>query len=57
MASIRSHRSVIGSIDLGSDMNPNMENVLDDMLMQAAMVINVVADMRSLGSDFLNQST
>ena len=56
-ASIRSHRSAIGSIDLGLDMNPDVANVIDDILMKAAMVINTVADVGSLGSDFLNWST
>ena len=45
LASIRSCRSAIGSIDSGSDMNPNIANVIDETLMQAAMVINTVADL------------
>ena len=54
LASIRSHRTAIGSTDLGSDINPDVANVIDDMLMKAVMVINTVADVGSLGSDFLN---
>ena len=54
LASIRSHRSAIGSIDSGSDMNLNITNVIDETLMQAAMVINTVADVGSLGFDFSN---
>ena len=57
LASIPSCRSVIGSIDSGSDMNLNVTNVIDDMLTQAAMVINTIADARALGSDFSNQSS
>ena len=54
LAYIRSCRSVIGGIDSGSDMNPDIANVIDDMLMQAVMVINTVADVGSLGSNFSN---
>ena len=56
LTSIQSCRSSIGSIDSGSDMNPNIANVIDDTLTQAAMVINTVADAKSVGNDFLNQS-
>ena len=56
LASIRSWRSAISSIDLGLDMNPDVANVIDDMLLKAAMVINTVADMGSLGSDISNKS-
>ena len=52
--SIRSCRSAIGCIVSGSDMNHNIANVIDDMLTQEATVINTVADVRSLGSDFSN---
>ena len=38
-------------------MNLNIANVIDDMLIQALMVINTVADVRSLGSDFMNSSS
>ena len=51
LASIRSRRSAIGSIDSGSDMNPNVANVIDDSFMRAWMVINTVADVESLGND------
>ena len=44
LASIRSHRSAIDSIDLGLDMNTDVANVMDDVLMKAEMVINMVAD-------------
>ena len=54
LASIRLHKSAIDSIGLGSDMNPDVANVIDDTLTKAVMVINTVAKMGSLGSDFLN---
>ena len=54
--SIRSKRSVIGSVDSGSDMNPNVANIIDDTLTKAAMVINTVADVGSLGSGNSNRS-
>ena len=54
LASNQSCRSAIGSIDSDSDMNPDVAHVVYDMLTQAAMVINTVADVRSVGSDFLN---
>ena len=47
LASIRSRRSVIGSIDSGSDMNPNVANIMDDTLTRAGTVINTVADVES----------
>ena len=56
LASIRSWRSAIGSIDSGSDMNPNIANIIDNTLTKAVMVINTVADVGSLGSDILNRS-
>ena len=42
--SIRSRRSAIGSADSGSNMSPDVANVIDDTLNKAAMVINTVAD-------------
>ena len=54
LASIRLWRRAIGSIDSGSDMNPDVPNVIGDALTKAAMVINTVADMGSLGNDILN---
>ena len=48
--SIRSRRSAIGSVDSGSDMNPDVANVIDDTLTKAAKVINTVANVGSLGS-------
>ena len=54
LASIRSQRSAIDSIDVGSDMNPDVANVIDDMLMKVVMVINNVVDMGSLGIDISN---
>ena len=51
LLSIRLCRSAICSIDSGSDMSPNIANVIDTMLMKAAMVINTVADVRSLRSN------
>ena len=56
LTSIRSKRSAIGSIDSGSDMNPNVVNIIDDTLTRARMVINTVDDVGSLGSSNLNQS-
>ena len=56
LASIRLWRSATGSIDSGSDMNPSVVNVIDNMLMKEAMVINTVANVGSLGSDNPNQS-
>ena len=38
-------------------MNPDVANAIDDMLMKAAMVINTVADVESLGSDISNWSS
>ena len=52
-ASIRSRRSAIGSVDSGSDMNPNVVNIIDDTL-TTAMVINTVPDVESLGIGNLN---
>ena len=57
MASIRSCRGAIGSIDPGSDMSPDIANAIDDTLTEAVTVINTVADMGSLWSDILNQSS
>ena len=57
LASIRSYRSAMCSIDLGLDMNPDIANVTDDTLTQAAMVINTVADVESLGSNVSNWSS
>ena len=57
LTSIRLHKCAIVSIDLGSNMNPDVANVIDDTLMKSAMVINTVADVGSLGSDFLNRSS
>ena len=54
LPSIISWRSAIGSIDSGSDRNPNIANVIDDTLMKAAMVIDTVADVGSVGSDISN---
>ena len=36
--SIRSRRSAIGSVDSGSDMNPNVANIIDDTLTKALML-------------------
>ena len=57
LASIRAWRSAIGSIDSGSDMSPDIANVIDDTLTKAAMVINTVADVGSLGSEISNWSS
>ena len=54
LASIRLHKIAIGSINSGSDMNPNMGNVIDHTLTKAVIVINTVADVGSLGSDISN---
>ena len=35
-------------------MNPDVGNDTDDMVTKAVMLINTVADVGSLGSDFLN---
>ena len=51
LASIRLQRSVIGSIDSGSDMNPDIANIIDDTLTKAVMGINTVADVGFLGSN------
>ena len=48
--SIRSRRSAIGSVDPGSDINPDVVNVIDDTLTKAVTVINTGADVGSLGS-------
>ena len=55
-ASIRSRRSAIGSVDSGLDMNSSVANVIDNTLTKAAMVINTVANVGSLGSGNLNWS-
>ena len=54
---IRSRRSAIGSVDSGSNMNPDIANIIDDTLPKAVMVINTVADVGSLGSGNANQSS
>ena len=54
--SVRSRRSVIGSVDSGSDMNPDVVSVKDNTLTKAAMVINIVANVGSLGSGNSNWS-
>ena len=57
LASIRSRRSAIGSVDSGSHMNPDVVNIIDDTLTRAAVVINTVADVGSLGIGNSNWST
>ena len=57
LTSIRSRRSSIDSINSGSDMNPDVVNIIDDTLTRAATVINTVADVGSLGSGSLNWSS
>ena len=57
LASIRSQRSAIGSVELGSDMTPDVANVIEHTLTKPVTVINTVADMGSLGSDFSNWSS
>ena len=49
LASTRSQRSAIGTIDSDSDMSCNVANIIDDMLTKAVMVINNIADVGSLG--------
>ena len=56
LASIRSRRSAIGSIDSGSDMNPDVVNVIDDTLTREAMAVSTVADVGMLGSGNSNWS-
>ena len=55
--STRSRRSAIGSVDSGSDMNPDVANIIDNTLTKAVMVIYTVADVGSLGSGNSNRSS
>ena len=57
LTSIRLWRSAIDRIVSGSDMIPDIANVIDDMLTKAVMVINTVTDVGSLGRDISNQSS
>ena len=49
-------RSAIGSIDSGSDMNPDDANTIDDTLTTAVMVINIVVGVGLLGCSNFNWS-
>ena len=57
LSSIKSRRSTMGSVDSGSDMNPDVANIIDDTLTRAATVITIVANMGTLGSCNLNWSS
>ena len=55
LSSIRSRRSAIGSVDSGSDMNPDVANIIDDTLTRAETMINTVNDVGTLESGNSNQ--
>ena len=57
LTSIRSRRNPIGNIDSGSDMNPDVANIIYETLTRAAAVINTVTDVGSLGSGNSNWSS
>ena len=57
LSPIKSGRSTIGSVDSGSDMSPDVANIIDDTLTRAAMVIHTVANIGKLGSHNSNQSS
>ena len=56
LSSIKTRRSAIGSVDSGSDMNPEVANIINDTLTRTVTVINTV-DIGTLGSGNLNQSS
>ena len=57
LSSIKSRRSVIGNVDSGSDMNPDVANIIDNTLTIAVTVINSVANIGTLGSGNSNWSS
>ena len=50
LSSIRSRRSAISSVDSGSDMNPDVANIINDTLTRAVTVMNTTANIGSLAT-------
>ena len=57
LSAIKSRRSAIGSVDSGSDMNPDVAHIINVTLTRAATAIKTVADVGTLGRDNSNSSS